>query len=73
MLSTEKKMHNLKAESYVLFGRHFFRTTNAGDSISDNTGKIVPRRWGGSRDIQEFLQQRAGAQKVNRLLLLKEN
>ena len=38
LLSTEKKMHNLKVENYVLFSG-FLRTSSLGDSLSDSSRK----------------------------------
>lgn len=40
MLSTEKKMHNLKAESYVLFGRHFLGPQTQETASQITLGKL---------------------------------
>ena len=50
-----------------------FRTSNLGNSISDNAGKTILGRQGGSQDIRVFSQQRTGSWNVKRLLLIKEN
>ena len=50
-----------------------FRTSSPGDSISSNPKRIALRRQGEEPGYIEVLQQRAGSQNIQRLLLIKEN
>ena len=49
-----------------------FRTSSLGGSISSDSGRTAPRKWGGAR-LQRISQQRAGPLNIKRWLLIKEN
>ena len=65
-----KNILNLKGESYVLFGRNFFRTSSLG-SMSSNPERTTPRWRGEEPSYIELLPQRAGSPNIKRLLLIK--
>ena len=48
LLLTEKKMHNLKTENYVLFGG-LTEDLSPGDSLSDNAEGLFQKGKGGAR------------------------
>ena len=50
---TENQMHNLKVESYVLFGG-LSEDFGPRHSISDNTEKIVLKREGGEGGARRY-------------------
>ena len=66
-----KNIHNLKTESFVLFG--CFRTSSSRESISSNPEKTTPKRRGKGPGYMELLQQMTGRPNTKRLLLIKEN
>ena len=66
----KKNIHNLKIESYVLFGGSY---SGLGDSISSNTEITALRRWVEEPGYIEVFQQWVGSLNIKRLLLIKEN
>ena len=52
-----KKMHNLKTENYVLFGRQA-EDLSLGDSLSDGSDRLLQRDKGEAR-IYEFLKNKS--------------
>ena len=68
-----EKIHNLKDESYILFGR-LSEDLSPGPSISDNTEKTVPERLGeelGDTEVFSTKDQVAGTSK--NYCLIREN
>ena len=63
-------MHNLKVESYVLFGRQY-EDLSGGHRISDSSERLLLRSKGGSQYVYGVLQQRPGSWNIKRLLLIK--
>ena len=53
MLSTEKQMHNLKVENYVLLGK-LAEDLGLGDSLSDSSEGLVQRGEGRARMYGSF-------------------
>ena len=56
MLSTEKKMHNLKVENYALFGGHT-EDLNPGDSLSDSSEGLFQRGKSRARTYRCFCKK----------------
>ena len=50
-----------------------FRTSSPEDSISGNSERTDPRRWGEETGYIEVLQQSIGRLNIKRLLIIKEN
>ena len=78
LLSTEKKMHNLKVENYILFSGHT-EDLSLGHSLSDSSEGLFQWGKGGAR-VCRFLhnkqtnkQKTPGSWNIKTLLLIKEN
>ena len=68
----KKKMHNLKVENYVLFGR-MTKDQSPGDSLSDRSEGLFQRENGEARRYRSFCNKKPGSGNIKGLLLIKEN
>ena len=62
------KLHNLKADSYVLFAKQHWQLQPRTQPLR-HLWEIDLKSWGRSQDIWEFLQQRPSSWNIKRLLL----
>ena len=64
-LSTEKKMHNLKVESYVLFGE-LTEDYSPGYSLSNSSEELLQRGNGGARMYMNFLLEKISCSRISK-------
>ena len=72
-LYRHKKYSHPKSWELCFIRYKFLGLLSLGDSISSDSERMAPRRWGEEPGYTELLQQRGGSLNVKRLLLIKGN